>query len=433
MDIDVSYTLLHLEEGFFYVNNTKGELMGGNGIGSGVSRRVFLGAGGAMLLGAACGGSPAAVPQGSADAGVVYPTFNPLRVGTVQLPPQEGKLEFLQTGLIDIPQTPTPAGIFVGNDEATVVSSRDLGGLPAMNGLFRFGLPGANSSWAFDLGSQSQLYLSDAAILPDNSFVITAENGFYHGNVFYPFPSELNELDCTLRPGAAAFTDFGNAGALWITVSVFHDRNYTSGLDPFLASVLLAYPVVSSQVDTEAVEIVPTSGQNATAIGLRGTGEDQQLLVLNSGNHSLSSEPIMDVFAVQDARYLGSIELRSGMTMQTSTRLAISNDGEYAFIGAGDDSGKVLKVGIQEDSVAQQVVHTANFHSSVVLNGGFVFVTSFDWEQSSLTVLDTEQLSPVATIDLQDWKAGSSAAYANGIIQMLPHRAVFIEPVEVQG
>lgn len=404
--------------------------MGVNGMGNGVSRRVFLGAGGLALAGLACGGDLTTAPQDPSNPSKDPLALKPARVSTVPLQ-QQGTLEFQQSHLIDMPATPAPAGVFVGGNEAVVVSALDMGGMPGMNGLFRFALPDANSTLAVDLGAQNQSYLNDVARLPDSSFVITTADGFHRGSAFHPFPSELLDPGANLLPGAAVFTDHGDTGTLWISASSFHRQSYSANQDPFLDSALLAYPVTSSGVDAEAVEIIPLSDQNATAIGLRNVGTEQQLLVLNSGNYFSSSAPSIDVIAAREARYVGTIELPAGMTMQTSPHLAVSEDGAYAFIGAGDKSGKVIKVGLDDGTVAQTIVEAAVFHSSVVLNGGFVFVTSYDWERSSLTVLDAEQLSHVATIDLQAGKAGSAAAYAGGVIQLSPHRAVFIEPVGV--
>jgi len=404
--------------------------MGNNSNGFTISRRAFLGAGSAMVLGAACGGISAATPQGPTDPNTVSPTFNPIHVGTMQLPPQEDKIEFQQSDLINMPQTPAPAGIFVCDDEASVVSSLDQGGLPAMNGLFRFGLPGANSSWVFDLGSQNELFLSDVAALPDNSFVIATANGFFHNSVFFEFPSELRAPGATLFPGAAVFTGAQDSGILWISLSAFSGERFMDHQDPYLGGALLAYPVIASSIDAEAVEIIPMSGQNSTSIGLNSS---EQLLILNSGNYISSSAPSIDMVSAVGTEHVNSIVLPAGITAQTSPHLAVSDDGAYAFLGTSDESKKVLKVNLMDGSVSQTVIDAVGFHSSVVLNGGFVFITSFDWEQSSLTVLDAEQLSPVATVDLGGPRAGFSAAYANGVIQMLPHRAVFIEPVEVRG
>lgn len=425
MDIRVSYTLLHLEEGFFCVDNTKGEVMGGNGSNLAISRRAFLGAGGAMLLGAACGGNPAATPQGPADAGVVYPTLNPVRVGTVHLPPQQGALDFHKTDLVDIPQTPAPAGILIGDNQATVVSSRDLGGSPAMHGLFRFSVPQANSTLAIELGANNQLYLDSAAVLPDGSMVITADDGFFHHNIYFPFPVEIQEPGVTLFPGASVFTGNGDNGTLWVTVSPY--QRYQNR---FLAGVVVAYPVNASVIDTEAAEIIPTSSPNPTSIGLRSVGTQQQLLVLNSGDRSVFAKPSVDVIDINAMGVVGGFDLREGVEYQTTPHLAVSEDGAQLFVGTSDESQRVFRVDIDQQSDSAVELQVEGFHSSVVLNGGFVYVTSHDREHSSVTVLDAGDMSPLKKIDLGA-RAGFSAAYANGIIQLLPHRAVFIEPIEI--
>jgi len=404
--------------------------MGANGTNLGISRRAFLLGSAAAGLGVACGGSPAGQVQDPVNRDPELPLSSPAQVGVTARPPQQGDLGFQSSHLIDMPSVPAPSGIHIGDSEARVVSSMDLGGLPGMKGLFRFAVPGANSSLSFNLGVQNSSYLNDVAVLSDNGSVITAVNGIYHNSAFKPFPYE-REMGEALFPGAAVLTNVANAQVLWVTLSVFNGDRFMSQQDPYLNGALLAYPVISGDLDTDAVEIIPMSGQNSTAIGLRNSGTHEQLLILNSGNYRASSKPSIDIVSAVEASHLGTIELPSGFTAQASTRLALSEDGENVFVGTADESRRVFKVGIRDGNVSQAIVEAAGFHSSVVLNGGFIYVTSYHHEQSFVTVLDQANMSHIETIDLGAGKAGMSAAYSGGLVQLMPHKALFIEPVQI--
>jgi len=375
-----------------------------------LSRRSFLGVMGGLAATAlvGCGSNETIAPDGG-----IHPQVD--GGGGTDSGADAGTLTYrIETGYAQLPcQYPSDLDAYTGKILTVCTPG---GSMPGDNNqISQFDPASAArpipSSTLLDLEDVSGRSLNKLSQLSATLGVVTANDGLYEVRLtgaglprFITFPSGTTYATGALRVGNKLFVTTANLDVASST--------YNPG-------TLQIYDLATDGSILETTRrSIPTSRKNPTGLALRNANT---LVVLNSGDYSPMAASSLDLIDPATEAISNTIPLGT-LTAQNTDKIALSPDGDTAVIGSADGTGRVLFVNLQTGAVTPQILSGTQFHSSIRIGDGRVFVTDFN--TGLLTILDLATQAVLQSLNLMTDQAGPSELLGHDLIQAMPYGAV---------